>query len=232
MKQHNSIILGGFRWERATHALIPYDPDSKQLEKTTEVQRLTQKQQDLICCLVDAYPNAVSKNDIIMSVWGNEFISSESLPQLINRTRKIIGDKEKSIIVNIPTVGYAIEGMVVLEEEGLPKEETLDNASTAPSQQPAPTAGGIAQQQAATPSWLQHNAVKLRTTVIGVLLFLTALNAFNLYVAHQAKVNFVKARLSVPYKGLEDTEKTHVKKFTINGLTCLFKRKSHELNCN
>ncbi|WDZ73468.1 winged helix-turn-helix domain-containing protein [Vibrio harveyi] len=72
--------------------------------KTEELDalKLTNKQKALLNCLVDAYPNTISNKEIIQQVWGYEHISQESLPQLINRTRRTLEDNEKTILVNTP----------------------------------------------------------------------------------------------------------------------------------
>ncbi len=106
MKNNNRIVLGKFTWDRTTHYLQP-----SPLNGTTEEQetvKLTNKQKALLNCLVDAYPNTISNKEIIQQVWGYEHISQESLPQLINRTRRTLEDYEKTILVNTPGVGYSL----------------------------------------------------------------------------------------------------------------------------
>ncbi|MHA2766346.1 winged helix-turn-helix domain-containing protein [Vibrio harveyi] len=106
MKNNNRIVLGKFTWDRTTHYLLP----SLLSGKTEELDalKLTNKQKALLNCLVDAYPNTISNKEIIQQVWGYEHISQESLPQLINRTRRTLEDNEKTILVNTPGVGYSL----------------------------------------------------------------------------------------------------------------------------
>ncbi|MHA2781138.1 winged helix-turn-helix domain-containing protein [Vibrio harveyi] len=114
MKNNNRIVLGKFTWDRTTHYLLP----SLLSGKTEELDalKLTNKQKALLNCLVDAYPNTISNKEIIQQVWGYEHISQESLPQLINRTRRTLEDNEKTILVNTPGVGYSLSFEFAPEE--------------------------------------------------------------------------------------------------------------------
>lgn len=129
MKNNNRIVLGKFTWDRTTHYLQPSLLSGKTEEQDTV--KLTNKQKALLNCLVDANPNTISNKEIIQQVWGYEHISQESLPQLINRTRRTLEDNDKSILINVPGVGYSLN-FTAAEQEKLvsealiePKQETL-----------------------------------------------------------------------------------------------------------
>lgn len=129
MKNNNRIVLGKFTWDRTTHYLLPSLLSGKTEEQDTV--KLTNKQKALLNCLVDANPNTISNKEIIQQVWGYEHISQESLPQLINRTRRTLEDNDKSILINVPGVGYSLN-FTAAEQEKLvsealiePKQETL-----------------------------------------------------------------------------------------------------------
>ncbi|MHA2739525.1 winged helix-turn-helix domain-containing protein [Vibrio harveyi] len=129
MKNNNRIVLGKFTWDRTTHYLLPSLLSGKTEEQDTV--KLTNKQKALLNCLVDAHPNTISNKEIIQQVWGYEHISQESLPQLINRTRRTLEDSDKSILINVPGVGYSLNFDVVEEEEFAsepqiePKQKTI-----------------------------------------------------------------------------------------------------------
>ncbi|CAH1201504.1 Toxin co-regulated pilus biosynthesis protein P [Vibrio harveyi] len=127
MKNNNRIVLGKFTWDRTTHYLLP----SLLSGKTEELDalKLTNKQKALLNCLVDAYPNTISNKEIIQQVWGYEHISQESLPQLINRTRRTLEDNEKTILVNTPGVGYSLN-FTFAPEEPITKPEECALKST------------------------------------------------------------------------------------------------------
>lgn len=129
MKNNNRIVLGKFTWDRTTHYLQPSLLSGKTEEQDTV--KLTNKQKALLNCLVDAHPNTISNKEIIQQVWGYEHISQESLPQLINRTRRTLEDNDKSILINVPGVGYSLNFAAAEQEkwgsEALiePKQKTL-----------------------------------------------------------------------------------------------------------
>ncbi|ROV57662.1 winged helix family transcriptional regulator [Vibrio ponticus] len=115
--QGNTIILGDLIWE----------VESKELKKVVgdtvnEVAVvLTPKQYQLLKCLYDAHPNVLTKEQIVDEVWSNTFTSSESLPQLIIRTRQAIGDSTKQILVNQTGIGYSLNFK-------LPVDDKVDSA--------------------------------------------------------------------------------------------------------
>ncbi|CAH1585505.1 Pilus assembly protein [Vibrio owensii] len=132
MKNNNRIVLGKFTWDRTTHYLLPSLLSGKTEEQDTV--KLTNKQKALLNCLVDAHPNTISNKEIIQQVWGYEHISQESLPQLINRTRRTLEDNGKTILVNTPGVGYSLNFKFAPEEPVLkpitkPEECALKSTS-------------------------------------------------------------------------------------------------------
>lgn len=105
-KNRKRLILWNFSWDADTRHLQRITTDASQTADSTVV--LTPKQYQLLKCLYDAYPQTLNRISIIEHVWGTTHISAESLPQLINRTRQSIEDKDKTILVNTPGVGYSL----------------------------------------------------------------------------------------------------------------------------
>ncbi|MFV8458498.1 winged helix-turn-helix domain-containing protein [Vibrio owensii] len=129
MKNNNRIVLGKFTWDRTTHYLLPSLLSGKTEEQDTV--KLTNKQKALLNCLVDAHPNTISNKEIIQQVWGYEHISQESLPQLINRTRRTLEDNDKSILINVPGVGYSLN-FAAAEQEKLVSEALIEPKQKTP----------------------------------------------------------------------------------------------------
>ncbi|MEF1201172.1 winged helix-turn-helix domain-containing protein [Vibrio owensii] len=129
MKNNNRIVLGKFIWDRTTHYLLPSLLSGKTEELDTV--KLTNKQKALLNCLVDAHPNTISNKEIIQQVWGYEHISQESLPQLINRTRRTLEDNDKSILINVPGVGYSLN-FSAAEQEKLVSEALIEPRQKTP----------------------------------------------------------------------------------------------------
>lgn len=104
MHKINPIILGDFIWNSEAHELILL----KKNDGTDTTITLTKKQNDLLICLQEAYPNVLKNKDIIEKVWEGLHVSPESLPRLVNRTRKVLGDTDKKILVNSYGYGYTL----------------------------------------------------------------------------------------------------------------------------
>ncbi|WP_083628787.1 winged helix-turn-helix domain-containing protein [Vibrio panuliri] len=117
--------LGDFYWRKESQTLFHKTNTDSTFQG---VSSLTKKQYDLLCCLIDAHPAVVDKETIVENVWETKHISSESLPQLINRTRQVLGDHDKNILVNEPGKGYRLN-FTTLETENIndeSKEMSID----------------------------------------------------------------------------------------------------------
>ncbi|MHA2849557.1 winged helix-turn-helix domain-containing protein [Vibrio harveyi] len=203
MKNNNRIVLGKFTWDRTTHYLLP----SLLSGKTEELDalKLTNKQKALLNCLVDAYPNTISNKEIIQQVWGYEHISQESLPQLINRTRRTLEDNEKTILVNTPGVGYSLNFKFAPEESiTKPKECALKSTS-------------------------KQNA-KLWNALFIVMLLVTLFNLYETTKALYYKHDFEQVLKAKAYPEIKrsDDGKTIV---TINNHECIYHKDQLLLQC-
>ncbi|HGY9613363.1 transcriptional regulator [Vibrio harveyi] len=203
MKNNNRIVLGKFTWDRTTHYLLP----SLLSGKTEELDalKLTNKQKALLNCLVDAYPNTISNKEIIQQVWGYEHISQESLPQLINRTRRTLEDNEKTILVNIPGVGYSLN-FKFAPEEPITKPEECALKSTS-----------------------KQNA-KLWNALFIVMLLVTLFNLYETTKALYYKHDFEQVLKAKAYPEIKrsDDGKTIV---TINNHECIYHKDQLLLQC-
>ena len=121
MKNNNlDLILGNFIWKvesRQLKRIANNQPSDK------ESISLTPKQHRLLKYLFDAHPQVRQNHQIIEYVWESKPTSSESLPQLINRTRQAIEDWDKTILINEPGVGYSLNFDIVQVDDHLPSQE-------------------------------------------------------------------------------------------------------------
>ncbi|WP_047513387.1 winged helix-turn-helix domain-containing protein [Vibrio harveyi] len=207
MKNNNRIVLGKFTWDRTTHYLLP----SLLSGKTEELDalKLTNKQKALLNCLVDAYPNTISNKEIIQQVWGYEHISQESLPQLINRTRRTLEDNEKNILVNTPGVGYS------LSFEFAP-EEPVSQPMTKP-------------EECESKPVNKQNA-KLWNALFIVMMLVTLFNLYETTKALYYKHDFEQVLKAKAYPEIKrsDDGKTIV---TINNHECIYHKDQLLLQC-
>ncbi|MFZ3507822.1 winged helix-turn-helix domain-containing protein [Vibrio harveyi] len=207
MKNNNRIVLGKFTWDRTTHYLLP----SLLSGKTEELDalKLTNKQKALLNCLVDAYPNTISNKEIIQQVWGYEHISQESLPQLINRTRRTLEDNEKTILVNTPGVGYS------LSFEFAP-EEPVSQPITKP-------------EECALKSTSKQNA-KLWNALFIVMLLVTLFNLYETTKALYYKHDFEQVLRAKAYPEMNRSKDGTIT-LTIDNHECIYHKDELLLKC-
>ncbi|TOE17417.1 winged helix-turn-helix domain-containing protein, partial [Vibrio parahaemolyticus] len=67
----------------------------------------------LLSVLCTSYPRFVNNREIKQRVWNHEFLSDESVTQLIKRTRSYLGDESKTVIVNTKGRGYRLQIQVL-----------------------------------------------------------------------------------------------------------------------
>ncbi|WP_039987922.1 winged helix-turn-helix domain-containing protein [Vibrio owensii] len=213
MKNNNRIVLGKFTWDRTTHYLLPSLLSGKTEEQDTV--KLTNKQKALLNCLVDAHPNTISNKEIIQQVWGYEHISQESLPQLINRTRRTLEDSDKSILINVPGVGYSLN-FAAAEQEELVSETPIE-----PKQEAIVTSDARKGY---------HQNKKLWRFLFAALLVVTMFNLWNTANALYYKHDYEKVLRAAPYpetKRLDDGTIT----VTIDNHECTYYKDQLLLQC-
>ncbi|HDM8055093.1 winged helix-turn-helix domain-containing protein [Vibrio harveyi] len=213
MKNNNRIVLGKFTWDRTTHYLLPSLLSGKTEEQDTV--KLTNKQKALLNCLVDAHPNTISNKEIIQQVWGYEHISQESLPQLINRTRRTLEDNDKSILINVPGVGYSLN-FDVTEDEELTSEQRIE-----PKHDVLPILGMKA---------AHHQNLKSWRILFTALLIVTMFNLWNTASALYYKHDFEKVLSAAPYPETQRSDDGTIT-VTIDNHECIYHKDELLLEC-
>lgn len=211
MKNNNRIVLGKFTWDRTTHNLQPSLLSGRTKEQGTV--KLTNKQKALLNCLVDAHPSTISNKEIIQQVWGYEHISQESLPQLINRTRRTLEDNDKSILINVPGVGYSLN-FAAAEQEKLVSEVLIE-----PKQKTLPMS--VIKTGQSQGLW---------SLLLTALLILTVFNLYETAKALYYKHDFEQVLKAKVYPEIKrsDDGKTVV---TINNHECIYHKDQLLLQC-
>ncbi|MGR5131850.1 winged helix-turn-helix domain-containing protein [Vibrio alfacsensis] len=207
MKNRNQIVVGKFNWNRTTHYLQPstlHDEAEKQ-----ETVKLTNKQKALLNCLVDAYPNTISNKEIIQQVWGYEYISQESLPQLINRTRRTLEDHDKIILVNTPGIGYSL---------------CFEFAPEEPVSQPKNTPEELAPRLVGTQNF------KVWNVIFAVALFATLINIWETAKAIYYKHDFEQVLKAAPYPEMKRSNDGKIT-LTIDNHECTYYKDQLLLQC-
>ncbi|CZF78589.1 invasion protein regulator [Grimontia celer] len=216
MNESERIILGRFRWDRKTQYLYSQDQDGNDV--IDEAKRLTNKQQALIECLYNAAPKKVTRDDITRYVWGSEHISQESLPQLINRTRQVLEDSDKTLISNVPGMGYSL----ACETFAVQAEET---------HQQMRELAGVIDETPAVEDQTTNNTAWVRLAIVAVLAVISAINIKHFVEAYQFKKGFIETRLAVPYPHIEKTEDENKLIVTVEGKKCIYEKDVEIINC-
>lgn len=98
---------------------------SRTVSRESQEERLNLKEYMVLKLLVDKSPQALSRDDILNFVWGeNEFPTNRTVDNVILRLRQILGDKVGQNIKSVRGVGYqwlAEKQCVVPDNSGVKK---------------------------------------------------------------------------------------------------------------
>jgi two-component system, OmpR family, response regulator VicR len=90
-----------------------FDPANQQLAHGKKHQQLTYRESELLKFLAVHSGQIVKREDILMTVWGNDqYLSSRSLDVFISRLRKLLNPDPAVRIDNIHNVGYRLSVQV------------------------------------------------------------------------------------------------------------------------
>jgi DNA-binding winged helix-turn-helix (wHTH) protein/Tol biopolymer transport system component len=123
--QPNEYLFGAFR----------LDVVSLQLWRGNEVVALTPKAFDTLMVLIRNRPRLVRKDELISAVWGNSFVSEDSLTQNVTALRRAFGDDphHPEYITTVPRRGYRFIAPVT--ERFAPGTEPLPLPAPAPARE-------------------------------------------------------------------------------------------------
>ncbi|MFA0413287.1 transcriptional regulator [Vibrio renipiscarius] len=223
------IKLGIFYWEKDSRKL--FTKNKGENGKYHESSLLTQKQFDLLNCLLDSYPETVTKEKIIEQVWQTKHISSESLPQLIIRTRQVLKDKKKAVLINEPGIGYRINLNEEEEQENDIENQTIESDFVNPLNEPRMQSSIVSlTKKNLNGSQFSnvHNASFLACII--VLIGLALFQSINMVSAIHYKVIFEDFVHSIPYPYI--TQKSDQTIITIENNECIYNKDKSLLNCS
>lgn len=216
--------LGNFYWRKDSQTLL----QKSDVDDTFQgVSSLTKKQYDLLYCLVDAHPAVVDKDTIVAYVWKTKHISSESLPQLINRTRQVLGDHNKSILVNEPGIGYRLN-FSTIEEANAPIEhashEPIEKESVDEEKNVEDEAEAMV-SRSGVPKLTKPWVMLITISLVVIMMFQLQL----LYSSVHHKQIFDSIVTSVPYPYI--TKKDNQTIVTIDSHECIYHQDQQLLSC-
>ncbi|MCL2915832.1 winged helix-turn-helix domain-containing protein [Shewanella corallii] len=204
MQTHKLYVLGKFYWNLNSGELFTDSKENPFGRK--DGIKLTCKQQKLLEALFNSYPEVLCKDDLVEKIWGGRIMSPESLPQLINRTRSVLQDSDKSIIFNQPGEGYLLRFEEVSLEPVNTKEQNAHVSFRLPK-------------------------TKLKWGAVCFLLALTIVNAKMLAAALNNRADFVGVTNSIPYPHVDKDSEGRVKSVAIGETTCEYEKALRKLRC-
>ncbi|MGF1688547.1 winged helix-turn-helix domain-containing protein [Photobacterium japonica] len=205
-----NIQLGDYYWHVESRTMAHKNEGMSDKNIT-----LTHKQHLLLTCLVNAHPTILNHKEIIQSVWLSKPTSSESLPQLISRTRNALQDKDKSILENVPGQGYKLN-FTAIETSSLINDVDVD----------------------ATPPTIDCNISKKSMYINRFFLISIGLLSFSAlyFIGHFAEIIYYKQDFRSliqikPYPHIIKNTGDKTIKLTIDGNICTYDSDNQRLNC-
>ncbi|OLQ86841.1 hypothetical protein BIY21_17740 [Vibrio ponticus] len=178
-----------------------------------------------MCCLLDASPKTLSKEDIIEKVWDSRHISPESLPQLIIRTRQALGDSKKTVLINEPGIGYKLN----FSTRG--KQSRDDNSAvgvTTPISSHLQTSH-LSKNAVLTPEQSTRKLNFVKLLVIAILLIAVIFQCLYLLSAVRYKNEFKSIGHNTPYPFVQTKDEQTI--VTIDNYECIYQKDRKLLSC-
>jgi hypothetical protein len=94
------------------------DEGARQLSRDSQAVHLSPKAFDLLALLVQRRPQAISKSEILDTLWRDTFVSEGNLAVLIKEIRDALGDRaqQPAFIRTVQRFGYAFCGIAAARE--------------------------------------------------------------------------------------------------------------------
>ncbi|PQJ71682.1 hypothetical protein BTO01_04755 [Vibrio jasicida] len=175
---------------------------------------LTPKQHLLLLSLYNAHPKVLRRHEIINYVWESKPTSPESLPQLVNRTRIVLEDNNKDILVNEPGVGYSLNFTLLDEQREVEEKVAFENSA-----------------KPKTINYVEAKPVDLKLKlIVPVLIVLTMFNLSSAietsYYSHQ----FMSAFFATPYPNVKQIDENNIS-LVIDNNECHYTKNTQLLRC-
>ncbi|MGI9945966.1 winged helix-turn-helix domain-containing protein [Vibrio hyugaensis] len=212
MKCNKHILVGEFHWDAKSRFLYRTNNDTNDLEKTPLT--LTPKQHLLLLSLYNAHPKVLRRHEIINYVWESKPTSPESLPQLVNRTRIVLEDNNKDILVNEPGVGYSLNFTLLDEQREVEEKVAFENSA-----------------KPKTINYVEAKPVDLKLKlIVPVLIVLTMFNLSSAIEASYYSHQFMSAFFATPYPNVKQIDENNIS-LVIDNNECHYTKNTQLLRC-
>ncbi|MCX6625357.1 MAG: winged helix-turn-helix domain-containing protein, partial [Acidobacteria bacterium] len=104
---------------------VEIDPAERVVRRAGSPVALRPKVFDLLLCLIENRPRAVSKQELLRQIWPGVNVSENSLAQCVIELRRALGDdaREPKFIRNLPKVGYQFIAELAEEQPAAPSPQ-------------------------------------------------------------------------------------------------------------
>ncbi|MCB5310097.1 winged helix-turn-helix domain-containing protein [Yersinia massiliensis] len=87
---------------------IKFTPDKRILNKGGVVVKMRNKESEVLSLLCHHYPSTLSREDLEKEIWGDSYVTDNTLTQTISNLRHALDDKGHELVMTIPKKGYCI----------------------------------------------------------------------------------------------------------------------------
>ena len=98
-KKHETLQIGDALYASNTHLLQRLDGKTLELRSQTK---------EVLAYLAARTGEVISKEQLFEHIWGETFVTDDSLVQCISEIRRAVGDKDHKIIQTLPKKGYRL----------------------------------------------------------------------------------------------------------------------------
>jgi len=107
MSAKNVVLHRGFRFGE-----FRLDLDRAELFKNDEPVKLRRQSFDVLRYLLEHHGRLVEKCELIQAIWGDAAVTEDSLTHCIIDIRKVIGDRDRTMIHTVPRRGFVFDAPV------------------------------------------------------------------------------------------------------------------------
>ncbi|MBS0056390.1 winged helix-turn-helix domain-containing protein [Yersinia sp. Marseille-Q3913] len=161
---------------------IIFTPTKRTINKGGAVVKIRNKESEVLSLLCHHYPSSLSREDIEKEIWGESYVTDNTLTQTISNLRNALDDKDHEIVTTIPKKGYSISIKPSFISSDFPQDLRFTQADS--------TVGVKPKSISLSPRFLSFH-YKVIMLVVSVVFFFIS---FELTSNHyQIKINEVKS---------------------------------------
>src|SRR5690242_9377496 len=97
---------------------------------TDQILKLRPKVYEALLYLLQNPGRLIAKDELIHTLWGDSFVTEDSLVQCMVELRRALNDREQEIVETVPRRGYILKAPVTAHENG-----NIGNPSTVPAEE-------------------------------------------------------------------------------------------------